>query len=394
MKKFTILIAAIALVCFSVPAMAADWNFYGSARMQTTYMSDDFDDTTNAAKTDDKDAATRWDLQGNTRFGARVKGEKMAGRMEFGVNESTITSRLLWGEWNFGAGKLLVGKDYTPGGSQFNSSSIQGGRAESPSDDSNILGIGSFYGGRNGQITLSFGGFKIALINSTTGLLTGMADSTTSIGGTTTIRGTTTFVSRASATTYKFSGDVDDTLPKLQVEWGMAFDTWNFSIAGGAQTFEIEDVKSKKDGSTNDVDVTSGFLSAMGAWNIGAFTLKPALSYAVNGGNAGWTAGAGSWDGDDDVDDVKTFQGSLVGVFRLSDMLAFELGGGYRQDKLDADVKEDKLKSYQVYVQALWTMAPGVYLMPELGYIDWGNTSADKDMGNTIYAGAKWQIDF
>jgi len=47
MKKFTILIAAIALVCFSVPAMAADWNFYGSARMQTTYFSDDFDDTLN-----------------------------------------------------------------------------------------------------------------------------------------------------------------------------------------------------------------------------------------------------------------------------------------------------------------------------------------------------------
>jgi hypothetical protein len=364
MKKLTILIAALALVCFSVPAMAADWNFYGSARMQTTYMSDDFDDTTNPAGTDDKDSSTLWNLQSNTRFGARVKAEKLAGRMEFGVNESSITSRLLFGEWNFGAGKLLVGKDYTPGASQFISSSIQSGRSESPGDDQNILGYGAFYGGRVGQIKLSFGGFSVALIDSTT--------STSAFTGGT--------------------GDVDDYLPKLQAEWGMAFDTWNFSIAGGAQTYTIEDVT--VGGGTEDVDVTSYFASGMGAWNIGAFTLKAALSYAQNGGNAGWTAAAGTWDGDDDVDDAKTFQGALVGVFRMSDMLAFEGGFGYRQNKYDANVAQDKTKLWQAYVQALWTMAPGVYLMPEVGYIDQGKNTADADTGSTMYLGAKWQIDF
>ena len=41
MKKLTILIAAVALVCFSVPAMAVDWNFYGSARIATFYTSTD-----------------------------------------------------------------------------------------------------------------------------------------------------------------------------------------------------------------------------------------------------------------------------------------------------------------------------------------------------------------
>ena len=41
MKKFTILMAAIVLVCFSVPAMAVDWNFYGNARMATFYDSKD-----------------------------------------------------------------------------------------------------------------------------------------------------------------------------------------------------------------------------------------------------------------------------------------------------------------------------------------------------------------
>jgi hypothetical protein len=363
MKKFTILIAAIALVCFSVPAMAADWNFYGSARMQTTYISDDYDNTTNPAGTDNKDAATLWNLQSNTRFGARVKHEgPLEGRMEFGVNESTITSRLLYGQWNFGSGKLLVGKDYTPGASQFVSSSIQSGRSETPGDDQNLLGYGAFYGGRNGQIKLSFGGFQVALIDSAT-------------------------------TNIATNGDVDDILPKIQAEWGMAFDTWNFSIAGGAQTFSIQDVVSgaQKD----DITVTSYFASGMGAWNIGAFTLKAALSYAENGGNAGWTAAAGTYNaGQNDIDDAKTYQGVLVGVFRMSDMLAFEGGVGYRHNKTDANVAEDKTETVQGYIQALWTMAPGVYLMPEIGYIDWGKNTADADQGDTIYAGAKWQIDF
>jgi len=51
MKKLTILFAAIMLVCFAVPAMAIDWNFYGNARMATFWESRDFGDGTNAAPT-------------------------------------------------------------------------------------------------------------------------------------------------------------------------------------------------------------------------------------------------------------------------------------------------------------------------------------------------------
>ena len=64
MKKLTILIAAIALVCFSVPAMAVDWNFYGSARMATFYVSDDYQDDGSAytAADSDEDDGVQWDL--------------------------------------------------------------------------------------------------------------------------------------------------------------------------------------------------------------------------------------------------------------------------------------------------------------------------------------------
>jgi hypothetical protein len=112
MKKLILIIAALALM--ASPALAVDWNFYGSARMATFYNSRDFGDGENAAGTDDKDAEVQWNLQGNSRLGATVKAENISGRFEFGINESTVTSRRIFGVWDFGAAKLKVGKDYTP----------------------------------------------------------------------------------------------------------------------------------------------------------------------------------------------------------------------------------------------------------------------------------------
>jgi len=77
MKKLTILIAAVALVCFSVPAMAVDWNFYGNARIATYYVSDDYGDGLNPAGTDTKDSELQWNMQGNSRIGANIKAENL-----------------------------------------------------------------------------------------------------------------------------------------------------------------------------------------------------------------------------------------------------------------------------------------------------------------------------
>lgn len=371
MKKLLVMLAAMALVCaFVLPAAAVDWNFYGSARMATWYEDRDYGDGLNPAGTDDSDDGTIWELQGNTRFGARVKGDTTRGRMEFGVNESTVTSRLLNGSWNFGAGTLLVGKDYTPV-SQFISSSAWGG-SEHGGADANILDSGTFYGSRNGQIKLSFGGFQLALIqNSSADLAT--VSGVTGAGG----------------------GDTDIYIPKIEASWGMAMDNWNFTLQGGYQTYTKEDVVSAVDASTNDIDVDSYMLGAMGGVNFGPMFVKAAGYIAQNGGNAGWgfSADPGVWDGDDDLDDMDTWGAAVVAGFKMSDMLVFEGGLGYREDELDVSgAKTDD--NMQVYLQALVTMAPGVYLMPEVGFIDLMDDSAGNDEGDVFYLGAKWQIDF
>ena len=165
MKKLTILMAVAAVVCFSVPAMAVDWNFYGSARMETFYTSEDAKDI--GEKTSD----LRWDFQGNSRLGANVKADHIKGQIELGLGRDVdssnafsrsdggdggVVTRRVYGTWNFGAGSLKVGKDYSPV-SVFVSGQVF-------DQDAGLIGFGAPYGGRPGQIELAFGGFKVAAI--------------------------------------------------------------------------------------------------------------------------------------------------------------------------------------------------------------------------------------
>jgi hypothetical protein len=47
-----------------------------------------------------------------------------------------------------------------------------------------------------------------------------------------------------------------------------------------------------------------------------------------------------------------------------------------------------------VYLQSVITLAPGVYVIPEVGYYDYDNNADGDDAGSLIYFGGKWQIDF
>ena len=99
--------------------------------------------------------------------------------------------------------------------------------------------------------------------------------------------------------------------------------------------------------------------------------------------------------GGDDVADVYTLQAMIVPALKFTDTLRFEAGFGYRMDNYDgAPGFSQKDESWVGYVQAMITMAPGVYLCPEVGYIDFMDSVSGDDQGYKWYAGAKWQIDF
>ena len=92
MKKLIILMTAVALVCFGVPAMAVDWNFYGSARIQTFWNSTDNGDSGSEEfgmnPTDgDEDAELQWKWSSGSRIGATVKAEN-----EYRISHSSCSS--------------------------------------------------------------------------------------------------------------------------------------------------------------------------------------------------------------------------------------------------------------------------------------------------------------
>ncbi len=368
MKKIILVIAAVALL--ASPAMAVDWNFYGSARMATFYISRDFGDDQGDLSGEgtafngdqDEDDRLQWEMQTNSRLGATVRAENIRGRFEWGIDdrENNVSARRLFGEWDFGAARLKVGKDYTPI-AQFVSGQVFDG-------DLGLLGLGAAYGSRRGQIALSFGGFEVALIDpQTAGIIRGMT-----------------------------TGDVDNNIPKIEAKFGMSFDTWNFAVNGGYQYFEIEDAGLADE----DVDVHSWTLGGDIGFNFGPAYLRAAFNAGTNVGDAGWhltkSDNTAAYDGDDDTDDVDTIMGLLVGGFKFTDQLTFEAGVGYREDDSDAP-GEDEDEDLTGYLQAVISLAPGVWIIPEVGFTDLDDDISDdddNDEGDQFYLGAKWQIDF
>ncbi len=106
MKQMILGTAALAMILTAaMTAAASEWNFYGNARIGTFY-----EDTDNPGGTD----TTSFNeyLHGNSRIGAKVRvSDQLRARFEYGTG---VNVRQLWGEWNFGAGSLLVGQTYTP----------------------------------------------------------------------------------------------------------------------------------------------------------------------------------------------------------------------------------------------------------------------------------------
>jgi hypothetical protein len=382
MKK---LIAIFAVLLLAAPAFAADWAFYGSQRMATFYVYDDYGDF--PVNGEDDDWGLQWDFQANSRLGAKVKADKVNGHIELGLKGSDggdidVGTRRAYGTWKFADNaSLKVGKDYSPV-TRFISSQVFG-------SDDGLLGSGNFYGKRPGMIGLQIGGFEIAAITNalkTSGYSITLADGTVV---------TAPGVQPANS-------DLDNNFPKLEASWLLKLGSFDIRPFGGFQYFMVSSTDTTKAAGTltDDIDVYSYVVGIDSMINIGAFYIGGQVAYGINWDNANWanarTGTAGSWallSNADDVKDTTSYTAMLVAGLKFTDTLAFEVGGGYRAD--DPDLNDvDKDEMWQIYANVTITMAPGVYLIPEAGYLDKMDNFAGEDEGYQWYAGAKWQIDF
>lgn len=377
MKKLFAVLAALSMLAFAVPAMAAEqttearlaaledafqcsWKFYGNARMSTFYEDDSAEDT--GTGFDDTDLT--WALQGNSRIGAKVMLGDIIGHFEY---SSAPGLRLLYGKWNFGAGNLTIGQDYTPM-DFFISNQVWGG-------DNDLLGFGSRYTGRQNQIKLGFGNFQIAAINPN--------------------------VVNPNPAVF---ADTDVILPMFEACYDIKTGPVTARISASYQTYDavIQTATSETEHSVDAYQLAAGF-----KYNIGAFFLNGDIYMGQNivngrqwytGNITGNTYDTAVWDPvSQSIQDSDSLGFALVAGFKMNDMITFEAGYGQVENERDFNniKRERDWKSY--YLNATINLAKGVFMVPEIGKLDYGDdevAGTSTDMGDMKYIGAKWQINF
>ena len=365
MKKLLIIFAVL---CLAAPAMAADWNFYGSARMATFYSIVDKD----LNNDNDTINRTQWAQQGNSRIGATVKvNDQIGGAFEM---SDSFGKRKLYGTYNFAGGsQLLLGQTYSPTSQYFYSNSVFDG-------DGDLLGVGQFYTGRNPMVQWKTGGFKLAFVTPNTPADDAI-DDPNDVGGA-----------------------IDLIIPKIEASYAMKGDAWFMDVFGGFQTYGIDYFEG------NDPTVTSWVVGLGGGMNFGAFYVNLGGHYAANAGAYGaYGAGLGGltpinddFTVDDNQNEIDNTGYGFLAVlgFNLSDTMTIEGGGGYQYAELDVDGPAGDGESvWQVYLNSTINIAPGFFIVPEIGYATYDYAAIEvagqeEAKPSIFYAGAKWQINF
>ena len=351
MKKLFAILAAIALVgAFAATTMAADWSFYGSARMQTWWETEGDNPAT------DEEMDMNWSQQGNSRFGARVAvNDNIAGRLEIGINDDNIAERLLYGTWNMGWAQLLVGQAYSPA-NIFISNQVHG-------SDGNMLNFGGLYGGRQEMLRLAWSGgwgsLQVAGLNP--------KDATAAYVGT---------------------ANVDTVIPKFEGAYTFSGDMFWVTAVLGYQTFTVQDA------ADSDVDIDAMVYGVGGGVTLGAFYINADVVGGLNMDAYGaWTETDALPDySTGSLEDTTSLGGQIILGWTINDMLKLEGGFGLITSSNDTWAEDDSASAY--YVQLPITMAPGITITPEIGLEDQMKDKNDVDEGNVTYFGAKWQINF
>lgn len=348
MKKLMVIVAALAMI--SGTAYAADWNFYGSARVTTFYSDLDMADTANISL----------GLQGNARIGANVKvSDELTGRFEYGAGSGNANIRLLYGTWNFGSGAFRVGQDYTPLYLPV-SNQVYG-------SDNGLGGWGEPYPGRKAQLKLMFGGFDIALVAPNSDLYSSELD-------------------EDSEETGAITGD-EIKIPQIQAAYKMSMDNWNLALGAGYAKFDAGTDSVTSYVLTARAGITmAGF--KVGGEIFGGQNAGNLVAIDVNDGDSG--SGLAVFNGTSYIDN-DAFGFEIVLGYTVNDMFGLEAGYGYTKTELDTTGElgdKDDVQSW--YVQAPITLAPGVFIIPEVGQVDYKQTGQEE----ITYYGAKWQINF
>lgn len=341
MKKLvTLFLTAAFILAMYVPVSAADWNFYGHARVNTFWATDSEEIT----GTGDDETRLDHDLQGNARIGAIVDAGNIGGRFEY---SSAPGLRLLYGTLDMGFGQLLVGQEYTPWSyTGFISTQAYAGD----------IGMLWFlpYDGRIPMVRLDIDNLTMALVRTRT----------------------------------PNAPNAEVLLPQFQVSYTLPMDGMSMRFAGVFQTYDLDN----GDGDTlNAYGLAANFkLAMMGpiyvnfggflGQNVGDFGQIGLINMAHTGAP-------------NDVEDTMTWGAATAFGANLGNM-RLETGFGFASSDNDNFADDDEARTAYVQATVPLTDTGTAFILPEIGYIDYMDDAAGNDAGDTWYAGLKWQINF
>ncbi|RZB36896.1 MAG: hypothetical protein SRB2_01696 [Desulfobacteraceae bacterium Eth-SRB2] len=365
MKKITLFLACLAAFAmvfgFTVTAAMADADLYGSIRFRTYWV--DKDKNYSGTGFDDEDLD--WRIGYLSRWGVNYKSGDIKGKMELDTRDQDgdegsseigdIRVRHLYGEWDFGSGKLLIGQTFNPctvyaSGLGYFSGGLQ---------KFHSTGLKYF---RTSQIRLTFDKLMIA------------------------------FLTPDTEQDYA-QADIDTTFPRIEARYSFNFDPIKLDVMGGYQTYDVVDALDHEE------SIDSYFVGLYAQANLGAAYVKGLLNYRQNGGNYGlWSVvnERAQWNGND-FDDCEAFGYSAVVGYKFSDKVTVEasVAGSSAENTDMAGDPEDDAVAYSFHVK--YSPAPGVIIQPEFIYDDRQESDfigPDDDQGDAYIFGVFWMINF
>ncbi|MCF8111127.1 MAG: hypothetical protein K9J85_06525 [Desulfobacteraceae bacterium] len=402
MKK---LLIVLLILGFAAPALGAGANFdlYGSFRTHLGYYSVDQEyiggpgtDNTVGLFPKDDDSGTVLSFGGNSTLGANIYVTKsIVGKVEMGLREAggggeteEVYLRQALGVWNFGSGKLLAGKTYTP--ATFLGYSKMGGNIGSQYDGV-MLGAGLPYIGRHPQLRLTFGDFEFALIEHNSDVQSYGAD------------------------------DVDFTLPRIEAAYTYKMDNITLRGIAGYQSYDIEgyqlngvDPYVYEDWEKlGDESIDSYVLGLGGKFNFKPAYVNATISYLQNSnnygnGDYGTVSMYNVYTGQsilaavpkpDGFEDSTLLQGTLVAGYRVSPMVNLEAGLGYMSAEVDVAPNVTAEQTSMIYYAQAWmSMSENVHIIPEIGVVDRGDLKVtdedDEKNGKMTYLDVSFRFEF
>jgi hypothetical protein len=352
-KSLAIVAAAGALTALALPAMA-ETTLYGQARLATFYNFSELNKETSAGG---KYSGFDEHLHANARFGIKASDGAVGGQVEYGASGGNANIRLLYGNWNFGSGKLTVGQDYN---------SYYLFTAQVHGDDNAMNGYGNLWDGRQAQLRVNLNnGLYIAAITPY-----GNVNAANSATG-------------AAVTNAESSSNIKLYMPKLNVGYAGKAGAFGYNVGVVGQSYKL--------GKPADKQVTAALAYFQGSAAFGATSLMYNLSYGQNVGNLGF-ASRMAYD-TTNKKNASGFEGLLQATQKISDTVSANAGIGYVTDKskLSGAKQDNKML---LFVNAPITLAKNVSVTPEFDYYDELKNAAGKKQAKSYAFGAKWQINF